>query len=100
VPAEGVGDATERIQARDMVTTFQTRNHRLGHPELSCQLLLGMAGMIPFFISPAAQAFGRDIPSAKVIFYDAGYFALETHVEEISDQIRSLLMELVQGGKF
>ena len=47
-----------------------------------------------------AQAFGRDIPSAKVIFYDAGYFALETHVEEISDQIRSLLMELVQGGKF
>ena len=38
-----------------------------------------------------AQAFGRDIPSAKVIFYDAGHFALETHVEEISDQIRFFL---------
>jgi len=35
-----------------------------------------------------------------VIFYDAGHFALETHVKEISDQIRSFLMELVQGGKF
>jgi hypothetical protein len=40
------------------------------------------------------------IPSAKVIFYDAGHFGLETHVEEISDQIRSFLMELAQGGKF
>ncbi|HTD16722.1 MAG TPA: alpha/beta hydrolase [Chthoniobacterales bacterium] len=54
----------------------------------------------PFFIPPGAEAYRRDIPSAKVVFYDTGHFALETHVEEISDQIRSFLTGLVQGGKF
>lgn len=54
----------------------------------------------PFFISPGAEAFRRDIPSAKVIFYDTGHFALETHVEEISAEIRSFLTGIVQAGKF
>ena len=54
----------------------------------------------PFFIPPGAEAYRRDIPSAKVVFYDTGHFALETHVEEISDQIGSFLTGLVQGGKF
>ena len=54
----------------------------------------------PFFIPAGAEAYRRDIPSAKVVFYDTGHFALETHVEEISDQIRSFLTGLVQGGKF
>ena len=54
----------------------------------------------PFFIPAGAEAYRRDIPSAKVVFYDTGHFALETHVEEISDQIRSFLNGLVQGGKF
>jgi len=31
---------------------------------------------------------------------DTGHFALETHVEEISDQIRSFLTGLVERGKF
>ena len=44
VPAEGVGDAAERLQARDMIAAFQTRNHRLGHPEPSRQLLLRLSG--------------------------------------------------------
>jgi pimeloyl-ACP methyl ester carboxylesterase len=54
----------------------------------------------PFFIPPGAEAYRRDIPSAKVVFYDTGHFALETHVEEISDQIRSFLTGLAKGGKF
>jgi pimeloyl-ACP methyl ester carboxylesterase len=54
----------------------------------------------PFFIPAGAEAYRRDIPSAKVVFYDAGHFALETHVEEISDQIRSFLTGLVRDGKF
>lgn len=54
----------------------------------------------PFFIPPGAEAFRRDIPSAKVVLYDTGHFALETHVQEISDEIRSFLSELVQTGKF
>jgi pimeloyl-ACP methyl ester carboxylesterase len=54
----------------------------------------------PFFIPPGAEAFRRDIPSAKVVFYDTGHFALETHVQEISQQIDSFLNELVEAGKF
>jgi pimeloyl-ACP methyl ester carboxylesterase len=53
----------------------------------------------PFFIPPGAEAFRRDIPSAKVVFYDTGHFALETHVQEISEEIRSFLNELAQAGK-
>jgi len=43
VPAEDVGDTTERLKARDMIAAFQTRNHRLGHPEPSRQLLLRLS---------------------------------------------------------
>ena len=53
----------------------------------------------PFFIPPGAEAFRKDIPSAKVVFYDTGHFALETHVEEISEEIHSFLNELAQAGK-
>jgi pimeloyl-ACP methyl ester carboxylesterase len=53
----------------------------------------------PFFIPPGAEAFRKDIPSAKVVFYDTGHFALETHVEEISEEIHSFLNELARGGK-
>jgi pimeloyl-ACP methyl ester carboxylesterase len=53
----------------------------------------------PFFIPPGAEAFRKDIPSAKVVFYDTGHFALETHVEEISEQIHSFLSDLAQAGK-
>src|SRR5580658_4808573 len=38
----------------------------------------------PFFIPAGAEAFRKDIPSAKVQFLDTGHFALETHVVEIS----------------
>ena len=53
----------------------------------------------PFFIPPGAEAFCKDIPSAKVVFYDTGHFALETHVEEISEEIHSFLNELAKAGK-
>ena len=53
----------------------------------------------PFFIPPGAEAFRKDIPSAKVVFYDTGHFALETHVEEISEEIHSFLNELAKVGK-
>jgi len=53
----------------------------------------------PFFVPPGAEAFRKDIPSAKVVFYDTGHFALETHVEEISEEIHSFLNELAKAGK-
>jgi hypothetical protein len=45
VPAERVGDTAQRFQAWEVVAALQTRNHRLGHPEPSCQLLLRLAGI-------------------------------------------------------
>jgi pimeloyl-ACP methyl ester carboxylesterase len=51
----------------------------------------------PFFIPPGAEAFKRDIPSAEVHFYDTGHFALETHVAEIADAIRTFLGKATQS---
>ena len=45
----------------------------------------------PFFIPPGAEAFRRDNPNAIVQFLDTGHFALETHVEEISAEMRKFL---------
>jgi pimeloyl-ACP methyl ester carboxylesterase len=41
----------------------------------------------PFFIPPGAEAYKRDNPKAKVVFYDTGHFALETHALEIGREI-------------
>jgi pimeloyl-ACP methyl ester carboxylesterase len=45
----------------------------------------------PFFLPAGAEAFKRDIPGAKVVFYDTGHFALETHAAEIAAEIRAFL---------
>jgi pimeloyl-ACP methyl ester carboxylesterase len=45
----------------------------------------------PFFIPPGAEAYKRDNPKAKVVFYDTGHFALETHAAEIGQEILSFL---------
>jgi pimeloyl-ACP methyl ester carboxylesterase len=45
----------------------------------------------PFFLPAGAEAFKRDIPNADVRFFDAGHFALETHVDEIAMAIRDFL---------
>jgi pimeloyl-ACP methyl ester carboxylesterase len=48
----------------------------------------------PFFLPPGAEAYKRDIPDAIVKFYDTGHFALETHVEEIGNDILNFLETL------
>jgi pimeloyl-ACP methyl ester carboxylesterase len=45
----------------------------------------------PFFLPQGAEAYKKDIPSAKIQFYDTGHFALETHVEEIASTILPFL---------
>ena len=45
----------------------------------------------PFFLPAGAEAFRRDNASAKVVFYDTGHFALETHAAEIGAEIRGFL---------
>jgi pimeloyl-ACP methyl ester carboxylesterase len=42
----------------------------------------------PFFLPVGAEAFRRDIPGAKIQFFDTGHFALETHAKEIAAVIR------------
>ncbi len=51
----------------------------------------------PFFLPAGAEAFRRDNPSAKVVFYDTGHFALETHAAEIGAEIRSFLSSIHRG---
>jgi pimeloyl-ACP methyl ester carboxylesterase len=43
----------------------------------------------PFFLPVGAEAYRRDNPDAKVVLYDSGHFALETHVDEIAAEIRT-----------
>ena len=45
----------------------------------------------PFFLPPGAEAYKRDNPKAKVVFYDTGHFALETHATEIGEEILNFL---------
>jgi pimeloyl-ACP methyl ester carboxylesterase len=42
----------------------------------------------PFFIPPGAEAFRNDVPDARIVFLDAGHFALETHLDPIVEEIR------------
>jgi len=45
----------------------------------------------PFFLPAGAEAYKKDNPQAKVVFYDTGHFALETHAAEIGAEIQSFL---------
>lgn len=46
----------------------------------------------PFVLPPRAEAYQRDISSARVSFLDAGHFALETYAREIADAIRDVVL--------
>ncbi|GAA5080778.1 alpha/beta fold hydrolase [Lysobacter panacisoli] len=46
----------------------------------------------PFFLPAGADAFQRDIPEARVTFFDTGHFALETHAAEIAAEIRDFFL--------
>jgi len=45
----------------------------------------------PFFLPVGAEAFKRDIPGARVRFFETGHFALETHANDIATAIRDFL---------
>jgi pimeloyl-ACP methyl ester carboxylesterase len=45
----------------------------------------------PFFVPSGAQAFGRDVASADIRFFQTGHFVLETHAVEIGDAICQFL---------
>ncbi len=45
----------------------------------------------PFFLPAGAEAFKQDLPNAKVVFFDTGHFALETHARQIAQAIGDFL---------
>src|SRR5262247_1786580 len=45
----------------------------------------------PFFLPGGAEAFRRDIPDARIHFFDTAHFALETHAKEIAAVIRDFI---------
>jgi pimeloyl-ACP methyl ester carboxylesterase len=47
----------------------------------------------PFFLPAGAEAFRRDIPHARIKFFDTGHFALETHANEIAAEIRKFIAD-------
>jgi pimeloyl-ACP methyl ester carboxylesterase len=48
----------------------------------------------PFFLPAGAEAYKKDDPNAVVKFYNTGHFALETHVQEIGQDILKFLATL------
>jgi pimeloyl-ACP methyl ester carboxylesterase len=45
----------------------------------------------PFFLPQGAEAYKRDLPSARVRLLDTGHFALETHSDDIASAITDFL---------
>jgi pimeloyl-ACP methyl ester carboxylesterase len=45
----------------------------------------------PFFVPAGAEAFRKDLPSAKIQFLDTGHFAIETHAAEIASAMKDFL---------
>ena len=48
----------------------------------------------PFFVPAGAHAFRRDNPDARVMFFETGHFALETHSEDIGATVLEFLSAL------
>ncbi|MFZ4929455.1 alpha/beta fold hydrolase [Chryseobacterium sp. Mn2064] len=51
------------------------------------KLLLVWGNKDPYFLPEGAKAYLKDLPKAKLKFYDTGHFALETHAAEIGAEI-------------
>jgi pimeloyl-ACP methyl ester carboxylesterase len=45
----------------------------------------------PYFLPAGAEAYKKDNPDAIVKFYNTGHFALETHADEIGNDVLSFL---------
>jgi len=73
----------------DLYPSFQ-KYFRTNKPKL----LAVWGNKDPFFLPIGAEAYKKDIPQAVVKFYDTGHFALETHVQEIGNEIMKFLSTL------
>jgi len=48
----------------------------------------------PYFLPPGAEGYKKDNPAAIVKFYDTGHFALETHAQEIGEDILEFMSRI------
>ncbi|WP_250255369.1 alpha/beta hydrolase [Chryseobacterium sp. Marseille-Q3244] len=60
------------------------------------KLLLVWGNKDPYFLPEGAEAYKKDIPNARLKFYNTGHFALETHVMEIGTEILEFMKTLPQ----
>ncbi len=58
------------------------------------KLLLVWGNKDPYFLPAGAEAYKKDLPDAKLKFYDTGHFALETNVTEIGTDILEFMATL------
>lgn len=58
------------------------------------KMLLVWGNKDPFFLPAGAEAYKKDLPDARLKFYNTGHFALETHVQEIGADILDFLATL------
>ena len=58
------------------------------------KLLLMWENKDPYFLPAGAQTYKKDLPNAKLKFYDNGHFALETHPSEIGTEILEFMLTL------
>lgn len=61
-------------------------------------LLAVWGGNDEIFGPDGARAFARDLPDAHVELLQSGHFALETHLEEISERVLNFIDAATQGG--
>ncbi|WP_228441253.1 alpha/beta fold hydrolase [Chryseobacterium phosphatilyticum] len=50
----------------------------------------------PYFLPQGAEAYKKDLPNARLKFFDTGHFALETHAGEIGEEILEFMKGLPQ----
>ncbi|MDW9382387.1 alpha/beta fold hydrolase [Chryseobacterium sp. JV558] len=60
------------------------------------KVLLVWGNKDPYFLPAGAEAYKKDLPDAKLKFYDTGHFALETNAEEIGAEIFEFMGTLPQ----
>jgi pimeloyl-ACP methyl ester carboxylesterase len=68
---------------------------RTYHPKL----LLVWGNKDPYFLPAGAEAYKKDLPEARLKFYNTGHFALETHVTEIGADILEFMVTLPTPNK-
>lgn len=58
------------------------------------KLLLVWGNKDPYFLPEGAEAYKKDLPDARLKFYDTGHFALETNALEIGTEILEFMKTL------